>query len=38
MLRKQKISSDRVCAACARKIKILVTSNTLMDFVRSGFI
>ena len=42
MLGKQKKkSSDRVslgvCAACARKIRIAVTSNPLMDFVRSGF-
>ena len=41
MLRKQKKSSDRVslgvCASCARKIRIAVTSNTLMDFVRPGF-
>ena len=37
MLRKRKKSSDHVCAACTRKIRIAVTSNTLMDFVRSGF-
>ena len=41
MLRKQKKkSSDPVCAAYARKIRIAVLSLirlTLMDFLRSGF-
>ena len=41
MLRKLKKSLDRVslgvCAACARKMRTSVTSNPLMDFVKSGF-